>query len=209
MMREKTTNIILREGFKPLFFIVIALGIFAILDWGIFALISFFFLALGVIFFLNPEREPEEEDEYTIIAPIDGKIKKIEPREDGVNIFIGNFFLDPHVVRSPFNGNIEKIETRGGLFLPLSNENAKKLNQKSQITFKKDNEKYSLSLLNANFNFMNSFYVKENSYISTSKRVGFFPSGEAIFSCPKNVDLKVSTGDNLKAGETLIGSIVK
>ncbi len=206
-MREKKTDLILKEGFKPLFYAFVALVVLFFLGFGLLSLIAVAAIVLIFFFFINPEREPEEEDAFAVIAPIDGKITEIAPHSDGVAITISNFFLDPHLIRAPFDTEIESIKIRHGVFLSLSNPNAQALNQRGEIVFKNKNARFVLTLLNSLINIENSFYVKEREPIKANKRVGFFGGGQGVFHCPKNVDLKVSTGDNLKAGESLIGFI--
>jgi len=203
----KTTNFFIYQGLRPIFISLVVFLVLFFLNISFLALFAFLSLIFFVIFFLNPEREPEEEDSLSIISPIDGKILKIVSSNNGVDIVISNFLTDPHIIRSPFDCTLKSIKATKGLNLPLSSKLARKLNNQLEIIFEKNGQEFSLHLTNSSIKIKNHIFIKDKKEIKMSKRIAFFSSGEATFSCPKNVNLKISEGSNLKAGESLIGFI--
>jgi phosphatidylserine decarboxylase len=204
---KTTANLIAQEGIKPILYSVGVLIIFLILDIDFLFFLGTIFTIVQILFFYNPEREPEEVDELAVIAPVDGKIKEINIKENSVEIIIDNSLVDPHFIRSILEIAIEKIQYTRGVFLFRSNKNSNSLNESAILSFKHKRKKFSLILESSYIKFPISFYEKEKAKFLTGKRIGFFGGGIATLICPKEMESKVSVGTNIRAGESLLGFI--
>lgn len=204
-MVKTTTDLIAKEGVKPIAYTVLTLLVFSLLGWGFFTFITLVFLIGQFVFFYNPEREPEEGDELAILAPVDGKVKEVVYEEESVKVVIENNLIDPHFIRSPMDITVEKITQIRGLFLPLSNPASKNLNENSTMNFRFKRKKFSLDLQSGLVKVPINFYTQEKEKQLAGKRIGFFGGGVVTLTCPKEIEMKVSSGMNVKAGESLLG----
>ncbi len=207
MVKQATTDLIAQEGFKPILYTVLALFALSILDWDFLLFLGVIFLLGELLFFYNPEREAEESDESAIISPLDGKITDVKYNEDNIEITIENTIVDPHFIRSPIGITVESVDYTRGLFLPTSNDKAVSLNERATISFNHKRKKFSLFLQSGYAKVPISFYPEEKEKVAVSKRIGFFGGGIGILRCPLNSEIKVSSGINIKAGETLLGFV--
>lgn len=200
-----TTDLIAKEGIKTVLYTVIALIAFMMLDWGFLSFLASLFLISSLIFFYNPEREAEENDDLAVVSPLEGKVKNIVVKKDTIAVEIENSVIDPHLIRSPLDITAAKSSVKRGLFLFSSNENREALGERGRLEFDSQGRKFSLELLSGYIKFPISFYTDREGVAKRSKRIGFFGGGDGVFHMPKKTDLKISIGDNLRAGETLIG----
>lgn len=200
-------SVFLRQGYKPLFTSLVIFCLLYYFGFSFLSFVAFLFAAFFAIFYLNPEREPEEDDEFSLIAPIDGKIISITPTKNKVDITIQNSWSNAHLIRAPFGGILQDQKIINGLNLPRSHAGAQDLNTNMLLEFRKDGAAFFLALTNGGLKIKNSLFLEASAPIKTAKRVGFFSGGKAVFSCPSNTDLKVCVGDKLQAGKSLIGFI--
>lgn len=195
------------NGFKPLLIgLACMIGFYAI-GFNFLSFLSLLFVVATVLFFLNAEREPEEEDNLSIIAPLDGKIEAINTHDDNMHIEISSFVTDSHVVRSPLCSSIVSHSKRIGINLFTKNPLYEKLNTKLNFYFQKDGYHFSLLLTEGFLHSKIRTFAQDNAQVKLGKRIAFFNASKAKFICPQNIDLKICVGDNIRSGETLIGFI--
>ena len=211
----KKTEIILKEGYPfvivtgIIFFISLLFRFDAIWQIGYFALFAFM-----VYFFLNPERIPDETGDDVIISPADGEIieiietqEKFFTNKEMIKISIRLGLLDNHIQRSPIEGILKENKYIHGEFLALSNEKASALNEQNRTLF--ENEKFSV-VTNQIAGFITRRIVsfREEGHIKLSERYGMIIFGSQVdLYIPKETTLKVIVGENVKAGESLIGFV--
>ncbi|PIE74380.1 MAG: hypothetical protein CSA19_00050, partial [Deltaproteobacteria bacterium] len=156
------------------------------------------------IFYFNPEREPEEEDELSVIAPIDGKIEAIDTQDEKLRIHISSFITDNHLIRSPIFANLHIVK-KAGINLFAKNPQSQRLNASLNLYFKSAHREFALLLTEGFLRSKLRLLAKNGEKIKLAKRVAFFNAQKSIFICPKDTQLKVCVGDNIRSGETLIG----
>ncbi|PIE74180.1 MAG: hypothetical protein CSA19_01085 [Deltaproteobacteria bacterium] len=199
------TSFILSNAFKPLFVSFALALLLRFLGFSLLSNIALAFFGLALIFYRNPEREPEESDAFSIIAPIDGKVEQITPTNDSTIVEISSFLTDAHIVRAPLQSHFEYTK-RSGINLFRKHPLHKKLGTILQFSFTKDEHRLSLELVEGFVRSQTAFFA-QSGFAQAGARMAFFNTSVARLILPKNVELHVCTGDNLRAGESLVGFI--
>ena len=208
------TEIILKEGY-PYIFGSFFIFFFSLIMtdsafWQIFWFLVFVFF---VYFFRNPERVPEDTSENAIISPSDGTIisitEAISPitNQEAIKISIRLSLFDVHVQRSPIRGEIKAKEYIHGEFLFLSDEKASELNEQNRVLFENEKAKVVVNQI-AGFITRRIIMFRDLGDINLAERYGMITFGSQVdLYLPKNITLKVTEFQKIKAGESLIGYI--
>ena len=214
-MNSKKTEIVLKEGY-PFVFGAFALFFISLLfsNSFIFQFLTFALFTFMLYFFSNPERVPEERGDDVIISLADGEIIEIveteEPfftNQEMIKISIRLGLLDNHIQRAPIEGVLKEKQYIHGEFLALSNEKASELNEQNRTLF--ENNKFSV-VTNQIAGFITRRIVTfvEEGNIDLAQRYGIIMFGSQVdIYLPKETILKVIVGEEIKAGETLIGIV--
>lgn len=224
---QTTTQIIAREGFKPVAgcIIVVFLCIFFHLEF--FALFAFVCALFCAFIFRNSERIAESRQDCAIIAPCDGIIKDISTRDSTTSILVKINIFDNGIFRVPARITRMKSAFKYGLFIKSDKNLQKILNTKHKVRGFCENEAiFSITLLPEAWNKANIYALDSadlannrtkkgaessknsvDSAIFAGDRLGFMKYGYLLLEIHTPCVLKVDKGDNLFAGETLLGKI--
>lgn len=206
------TEIILKEGYPFIggSFLIFFFSLI-ITDSVIWQLFWFFVFAFFVYFFRNPERVPEDTSPNAIISPSDGTVisitDSISPltNKEAVKVSIQLSLFDVHVQRSPIEGEITSREYIHGEFLFLSDEKASELNEQNRVLFENDKAKIVVNQI-AGFITRRIVMFRDLGPIKLAERYGMIMFGSQVdIYLPKNITLKITEFQKLKAGESLIG----
>ncbi|NPA11792.1 MAG: phosphatidylserine decarboxylase family protein [Epsilonproteobacteria bacterium] len=206
------TEIILKEGYP---YIAVSFAVFLLsmfvsdsVFWHIFWFGVFGFF---VFFFRNPARVPESDSENAVISPTDGTITEITEalspitKEETVKITVKLSLFDVHVQRSPITGEMSAREYIHGLFLSLNSPKASELNEQNRVLFENDKAKIVVNQI-AGFITRRIVMFRELGPIKVTERYGMIMFGSQVdIYLPKNVELKVTEFQKIKAGESVIG----
>jgi phosphatidylserine decarboxylase len=160
-------------------------------------------LTLGVavlLFFRDPDRTPPPGG---IVAPADGTVSVV--REEGDRLRVGVFMnvTDVHVNRAPADGVVESVTHRPGAHRPAFSKDSDR-NERVDV----DCGEYELSLIAGAFARRITPYVEAGETVDRGQRVGHIAFGSrADVLLPPSIgrkDLRVSTGQTVRAGETVI-----
>ena len=202
-----------REGYPFIAFIAFTTFIFALLEYDLIALIALFLTGFVFHFFRDPERiSPEDED--AVIAPADGKIILVEKIFDDrfinehvykVSIFMSVF--DVHVNRMPFAGEVEKIQYAPGRFYSANTDQGGLANEHCGIILStKKNFRFAVVQVAGLLARRIVCWVEKGDTIERGKRFGMIRFGSRVdLYLPQNVQLEVSSGQRVRAGETIVG----
>lgn len=208
MSAYTTTQIIAKEGWNQvvLAFVVFLLSfILSLMPW------FFFVVFLGTLFiYRNPERIQEEaEDEFCIVTPIDSKVAEINKVQlsDGsevLSVVLKKKILDVGIIRAPMALSLIDIEKRFGLFLPPNSRLFSALGETKTLTCK---GKYAtLKMVISAGRFSQRIAIFENlGILKAGQRLGFLNDGEITLLLPLETRIKVSLGDEVKAGVDILG----
>ena len=198
---KTTTQIIAKEGWKPIIITLIVLFFCWLLSWKFIGFLAFAFLLSFLYFYYNTERIAQDISEDVILAPIDGIITHIENQEDNLSITIKKPICFCGLIRMPFNGVAKKVYHIRGL------ANAQEsTGEKICLEFGKPKNHTSL-ILYPKICPRNLFIYFSDSNFREGERIGFFLKGIAKLQLPKNVEIKVSIGDKILAGSSIVGDV--
>ena len=79
---KTTTEIIAKEGWKPIILALLGLLIVWWLGWTILSVLFAILVVCLAYFYRNSELIPEDIADDCVLAPLDGVIKNIEKKED-------------------------------------------------------------------------------------------------------------------------------
>jgi phosphatidylserine decarboxylase len=200
---------IVKEGYKfvgvSFFIFFLSLILTDSVVWHIFLFLIFAFF---VYFFRNPQRVPEDVSSNAIISPSDGTIIEIVDaispisKSESIKISIRLSLFDLHIQKSPIDGEILAREYIKGMFLALTSNKASELNEQNRVLFSKGIEVVQI----AGFITRRIVMFKDLGKIKLSESYGMITFGSQVdLYLPRDVRLKVTEFQHLKAGESLIG----
>jgi len=193
----------------------------------LFALCSLLFALFSVYFFRDPERVIAR-DENLILSPADGKIMQVSTTGDWkvIKIFMSPF--DVHIQRAPLDGRVVNTEYKKGKFLPAYKEDASRENEQNIISIE-HGAKSKENLISGNQRDLEKSAVirvvvkqvagvfarrivcwtKIGDYLTQGEKIGMIMFGSQVdLYLPKNVDLRVKVDNRVKAGLTVLGTLI-
>jgi phosphatidylserine decarboxylase len=180
----------------------------------IFLLLSGIFSIFNLVFFRDPERQIPQNPE-AILSPADGKILQItdvdendffEGKVKRVSIFLSIFNV--HVNRSPISGKVEHFRYLRGSFMPAFKEEASLENEQTAIGIIDENGRKIMFTQIAGILARRIVCVLREGYHTTAgQRMGMIRYGSRvdIYFREEEVELKVSKGNKVKGGTTIVG----
>lgn len=251
---QTTTQIIAREGFKPVGGCIIVAFLCIFFHFEFFALFAFVCAIFCAFIFRNSERIALYRGSDAIIAPCDGIIKDIIAKDSTTHILVKINIFDNGIFRVPARITQIKSTFRFGLFIKSDKNLQKILNTKHKVSGFCDGEAiFSITLLPEAWNKANIYALGSNekspslkdlsktnrgnpqtknnnidchehslrsisrndksnldspqSAIFVGDRLGFMKYGYLLLEIHKPCKLLAQRGDNLFAGESLVGKL--
>ena len=207
MKNSTTTQLIAKEGWKYLFFTLV---LFVLALWFDFFPWVFFVVSIFTAYlFRNPERLPAEDDDMAILTPCDGVISTISKskQSDGkeyVKVEIQKSLLEASILRAPTKMSIKSTLRRHGLFLPSSMDLSKKLSERVTLTCKSAYDDLFICI-NAGMYARKIELFKTVGPLKSAQRFGLLVEGNLELYLPLDSRIKVAVGDEVKAGESVLG----
>ena len=180
----------------------------------IFSILSGIFSIFNLAFFRDPERQiPQIPD--AILSPADGKILQItdvkendffEGKVKRVSIFLSVFNV--HINRSPISGRVEHFRYLRGSFMPAFKEEASLENEQTAIGIVDEKGRKIMFTQIAGILARRIVCVlREGYHTRAGQRMGMIRYGSRvdIYFPEEEVELKVSDGDKVKGGTSVIG----
>jgi phosphatidylserine decarboxylase len=199
------------DGYRfiiPLVILTVALALSSLL-WlaGVSGLLLLFVLN----FFRDPERAIPNE-ERVIVSPGDGKVVEIVEEKDAlldepyrrISIFLNVFNV--HVQRAPVAGRIEQIKYNKGKFLNATSHKASLDNEQNAMIIHTGKEKVLVKQIAGLIARRIVCWAKEGDNYSLGQRYGLIRFGSRVdLFLPLNAEIKVSLGDHVSGGSSIIG----
>lgn len=197
--------IILGIGFTALFFM---------LQWVAAAITLAILTVFTAYFFRDPERTPID-NKMAIFTPADGKVLSIEHLQNGdhrskdksikISIFMSIF--NAHINRVPIKGKIAHISYHPGRFFSANRDKASVYNEHNVVTLETDTRKEIIFVQIAGIIARRiACWVKQGDYVETAQRFGLIRFGSRLeVYLPTDCEIKVTKGEKVKAGKTIIG----
>lgn len=203
---EQTTNqIIAKEGVKTIIFSTILVFLFIFLHLNVMALVFVIICLFFIFIFRNPERIAEYRKENMIVSPCDGIIKDIIKDNNATLLKIKINMFDVGILRTPVFVDSISTKYKYGLFITNDDNLKEILNTKHCIDgFSGDKVIYNITLLPEVWNKV-SIYEVDSAF--AGDRLGFMKYGYLILSIYTPCGLKVEKGQNVFAGQTILGKL--
>ncbi len=179
-------------------------------ETGVF--IALLLFAFTVFFFRDPRRAIPPGPEH-IVSPADGRVIAVGEagRVEGydgpartVAIFLSVW--DVHVNRNPVDGKIARVEYRKGDFKRAYLSDASEHNEQTRILIESPRGKVLVRQIAGILARRIVCRLKEGDAVVRGERFGMIKFGSRTeVALPPSVRLRVSVGDKVKGGETIIG----
>lgn len=199
------------DGYRfiiPLFIVTVALVLMSQPWWAGAS-------GLALLFVLNFFRDPERaipQEPQVVVSPGDGKVVEIVEEQDPlldapyrrISIFLNVF--DVHVQRTPVEGRIEQIKYNKGKFLNAASHKASFDNEQNAIIIDTGQHKILVKQIAGLIARRIVCWAKEGDNYSLGQRYGLIRFGSRVdLFLPLNATLKVSLGDRVSGGSSIIG----
>ncbi|MGB9668073.1 MAG: phosphatidylserine decarboxylase [Thermosulfidibacteraceae bacterium] len=187
------------------FIIALILGVFKL------HFLSVVFLVI-TLFMVNFFRDPERVivyDPTLVLSPADGRVIKVERKEDGWLISIFMSIFDCHVNRAPVTGVVKKIEGHGKGFKPAFDRDATH-NVAKTTYIEAWFGTVKMTQITGIIARRILLWVKEGSRVEAGDRIGMIMFGSRVdLFIPGDWEVFVREKMKVKAGETILGRILR
>jgi len=176
-------------------------------------------LLAAVYLFRNPKIAIERFEKCEILSVCDGVVANIETidcqgkiKGECYKVTVLNRLIDKGEFRAPFDSKITFLEYRRGMQLALYSKKSNVLNEESKILFQSSDEKDDVMVVKQRLNRFNiplSFRQVEGDELVIGERYGFMLHGSVTLFLPTHSRLAIKVGDEIKAGQSLIGYFMR
>jgi phosphatidylserine decarboxylase len=197
-----------KEGFPFVIATILIALIFAFFQIWIGVGLFIFLTLFMAYFFRNPNRTIPTEPNI-IISAADGRVTRVENREDGkfVSVFLSP--LDVHVNRSPIAGKIIKVDYVKGKKMPATSDESSLINERNSITIEGENATVTCTQIAGIVARRIVCWNKQGDKLERGQLYGLIKfSSRTDLLMPKNVEILVKEGDRVRGGETIIARII-
>jgi phosphatidylserine decarboxylase len=159
-------------------------------------------------FFRDPKRNVPNEANI-IVSAADGRVTRVENRDDGkfVSVFLSP--LDVHINRSPIGGKIVNVDYVFGKKMPATSNNASLVNERNSLTIKGENATVTVTQIAGIVARRIVCWNKKDDNLERGQRFGLIKfSSRTDLLMPQNVEILVKEGDKVVGGETIIARII-
>ena len=205
-----------KAGYPFIYASAFITGIFALLELTVLALLGLMATLFICCFFRDPDRViPRKQG--TVVSPADGKIIKAKTITDGrfiegaclkVSIFMSVFNV--HVNRIPHEGEVKKIDYYPGKFFSANLDKASEHNEHNAVFLDLENGRSICMVQIAGLIARRIICeVQAGDRVVRGQRFGMICFGSRVdLYLPGDIDLKVSVGDRVRAGTSVIGYFI-
>lgn len=202
-----------REGYPFIAFAAFATLIAAILEYDIASFAALLCTAFCLYFFRDPSRVVPDEDDV-LVAPADGRIILIEKVFDDrfikehaykVSIFMNVFNV--HVNRAPCDGEVNRVRYSPGHFYAANTQRGALKNEYCALTVTTSSKRKLAVVQMAGLVAQRIVcWAQKGDMLRKGQRFGLIRFGSRVdLYLPLNVQLEVTLGQKVRAGETVLG----
>lgn len=169
-----------------------------------------------ICFFRDPERVTPQDKDF-VISPADGKISWVglamppeelnlgEEEMQKISVFMNVFNV--HVNRSPMEGVVKEIIYRPGKFLNAELDKASEENERNGLVLETSHGKIGVVQIAGLIAKRIVHWTYDSAELEAGERFGLIRFGSRVdLYLPKDVKTRVSLGQKVIAGETILAS---
>lgn len=202
---------IARDGLPTITFLALCAGAFAFISW-IPCAVMCVILCVVMWFFRDPERTANYED-GGFYSPADGKVVEISECEHEftgravkVGIFMNLFSV--HVNRTPCTGRVDYLEYVPGKKIAAFSPKASEINERNYVGLSTQWGRVMMVQIAGLVARRIVCRLKRGDILDVGQRYGMIKLGSRVdLYVPCDTLIRIKMGENVKAGETLIGVI--
>ena len=174
-----------------------------------FAVGLFIALALFMAYFFRDPKRTIPTEAGIIVSAADGKVTRVETRENGKFISVFLSPVDVHINRAPIAGKIVKVEQIHGKKAPATSNQASEVNERNAITIEGDKMTVVCTQIVGILARRIVCWGKTGDTLTRGEKYGLIKFGSRTdLLMPKNVEILVKVGDRVVGGETIIAKLV-
>ncbi len=188
--------------------LLIAIGL-AFFGWWIFAAL-FVGLALFMAFFFRDPQRTVPTEANIIVSAADGKVTRIEDRENGkfVSVFLSP--VDVHINRAPIAGKVTRVELFQGKKAPATSNEASQTNERNAVTIEGEKMQVVCTQIVGILARRIVCWSKAGDNLQLGEKYGLIKFGSRTdLLMPKDVEIAVKVGDRVVGGETIIARLIE
>jgi len=204
------------EGYPFIAVSAFATLVVAVIGYDLPALAGLLLTCFVLYFFRDPERiSPDEED--VVVSPADGKVLSVEKVFDErfvkehvykISIFMNVFNV--HVNRMPYPGRVSKIVYAPGKFYSANTEHAALENEYCAVIVTTSQADRQLAVVQVAGLLARRIvcWAGKGDSLDRGQRYGLIRFGSRVdLYLPLQMQLEVTAGQRVRAGETILGYI--
>jgi phosphatidylserine decarboxylase len=178
-------------------------GITPLIGVVLFALLTVFM----AYFFRDPNRTvPGEAD--IVVSAADGRVTRVETRENGIFVSVFLSPLDVHINRAPISGKIIKVEYVKGKKKPATNNQASLINERNSLWIEGEKMTVVCTQIAGIVARRIVCWSKTGDNLELGEKFGLIKfSSRTDLLMPKEVEVLVKVGDRVVGGETVIARL--
>lgn len=169
-----------------------------------------------LLFFRNPERRPADPSEDALTSPADGRVVRISdsyflhphfaPQPSHcISVFMSVFNV--HVNRSPVSALIQSVTPTSGRFLDARNPDASRVNTQNSIVMDAGGDPIEVVQVAGFIARRISCWIEPGDEVARGGRIGVVHFGSRVdIYLPTSYTIRVTVGDKVRAGETIIAA---
>ncbi len=188
-------------------FFAFAAVFFAFYQLWFVAIVFLILAAFMAFFFRDPQRTiPGEAD--IVVSAADGKVTRVEDRENGkfVSVFLSP--MDVHINRAPIAGKVTKVELLKGKKKPATGNQASEINERNAITIEGEKMTVVCTQIVGILARRIVCWAKVGDNLEIGQKYGLIKFGSRTdLLMPENTEIFVKVGDRVTGGETIIGKL--
>lgn len=172
------------------------------------AVAAFVAIALFMAYFFRDPQRNVPNDDNVIVSAADGRVTRIDERDDGklVSVFLSP--LDVHINRAPIAGTITKVDYIAGKKIPATSDEASLVNERNAITIAGEKMTVVCTQIAGILARRIVCWKKAGDGLEMGEKYGLIKfSSRTDLLMPKEVEVKVSVGDRVTGGETIIATL--
>ncbi len=196
-----------KEGIPFIAVPLVIAAIFAIFQIWI-GVVIFVGLALFMAYFFRDPKRTIPTDDDIIVSAADGKVTRVEERENGkfVSVFLSP--LDVHINRSPIAGKVVDVKLFQGKKAPATGNSASETNERNAITIEGEKMTVICTQIVGILARRIVCWSKPGDELEIGEKYGLIKFGSRTdLLMPVNTEILVNIGDRVVGGETIIGRL--
>ena len=189
-------------------FLLYSLGVSVFIVFGVVAAVIA--LALFMAFFFRDPHRNIPTDADIVVSAADGKVTRVEDRDEGrfVSVFLSP--VDVHINRAPIAGRVVKVEMFQGKKAPATSNEASQTNERNAMTIEGEKMTVVCTQIVGIVARRIVCWRKAGDILELGEKYGLIKFGSRTdLLMPQNVEILVKVGDRVVGGETIIAKLIE